>query len=103
VLVLAGADAAELAAEVTAVVADLDDATIEVAQPAALSVLTEPDLDDFTVGLINRGMPGFAVDAGGALHLSLMRSCTGWPSGIWIDPPRRVAPDGSNFQQQHWT
>jgi hypothetical protein len=43
------------------------------------------------------------VDTTGALHLSLLRSCTGWPSGIWIDPPRRTAPDGSNFQQQRWT
>jgi alpha-mannosidase len=32
-----------------------------------------------------------------------MRSCTGWPSGVWIDEPRRTAPDGSNFQLQHWT
>lgn len=32
-----------------------------------------------------------------------MRSCTGWPSGVWIDPPRRTHPDGSTFQQQHWT
>ncbi len=32
-----------------------------------------------------------------------MRSCTGWPSGTWIDEPRRTAPDGSNFQLQHWT
>ena len=48
-------------------------------------------------------MPGFAVDSDGTLHLSLMRSCTGWPSGTWIDPPRRTAPDGSNFQLQHWT
>ncbi len=22
---------------------------------------------------------------------------------MWIDPPRRTAPDGSNFQLQHWT
>ncbi|WP_433207009.1 glycoside hydrolase family 38 C-terminal domain-containing protein [Dactylosporangium sp. CS-047395] len=63
----------------------------------------DPALDDYTVGIVNRGMPGFAVDPGGALHLSLVRSCTGWPSGVWIDPPRRTAPDGSNFQQQHWT
>jgi alpha-mannosidase len=48
-------------------------------------------------------MPGFAVDSDGTLHTSLMRSCTGWPSGTWIDPPRRTAPDGSNFQLQHWT
>jgi alpha-mannosidase len=32
-----------------------------------------------------------------------MRSCTSWPSGVWIDEPRRTAPDGSNFQLQHWT
>ena len=60
-------------------------------------------LDDHTVGLINNGIPGFAVDPSGALHLSLMRSCTGWPSGVWLDPPLRRAPDGSAFQLQHWT
>jgi hypothetical protein len=32
-----------------------------------------------------------------------LRSCTGWPSGIWIDPPRRTVPDGSAFQLQHWS
>ena len=48
-------------------------------------------------------MPSFAVDTDGTLHTALMRSCTGWPSGIWIDEPRRTAPDGSNFQLQHWT
>jgi hypothetical protein len=48
-------------------------------------------------------LPGFNVEAGGQLYLSLMRSCSGWPSGVWIDPPRRAVPDGSNFQFQHWT
>ena len=48
-------------------------------------------------------MPSFAVETDGTLHTALMRSCTGWPSGIWIDEPRRTAPDGSNFQLQHWT
>jgi alpha-mannosidase len=56
-----------------------------------------------TVALLNRGLPGFAVDVDGTLHASLLRSCTGWPSGVWIDPPRRTTPDGSNFQLQHWT
>ena len=60
-------------------------------------------LDEYTVGLVNTGMPGFAVDPSGALHLSLLRSCTGWPSGVWLDPPLRRAPDGSAFQLQHWT
>ncbi|MYW63112.1 alpha-mannosidase [Streptomyces sp. SID8379] len=94
VLVVAGEGAVE------ELVADLDDSTIEVADSGPL---TEPPLDDYTVALVNRGVPGFAVDSTGALHLSLMRSCTGWPSGIWIDPPHRTHPDGSAFQQQHWT
>jgi hypothetical protein len=56
-----------------------------------------------TVALLTYGLPGFAVDPEGGLNLSLMRSCTGWPSGVWIDPPRRTTPDGSAFQLQHWT
>jgi alpha-mannosidase len=97
VLIVAGAD------EVHSLCAQLDSGAVGVHQPAALSNSPDPDLDDHTVGLVNRGIPGFAVDTTGALHLSLLRSCTGWPSGIWIDPPRRTGPDGSNFQQQHWT
>ncbi|WP_426505353.1 glycoside hydrolase family 38 C-terminal domain-containing protein [Dactylosporangium sp. McL0621] len=89
------------AAEVAAVCAELA-ATGEITAPAAAAD-PDPSLDEYTVGIVNRGLPGFAVDPGGALHLSLVRSCTGWPSGVWIDPPRRTAPDGSNFQQQHWT
>ncbi|MFI5910887.1 glycoside hydrolase family 38 C-terminal domain-containing protein [Dactylosporangium sp. NPDC051541] len=88
------------AAEVAAVCAELA-ATGEITVASGES--PDPDLDDYTFGIVNRGLPGFAVDPSGALHLSLIRSCTGWPSGVWIDPPRRTAPDGSNFQQQHWT
>ncbi|GAA2349015.1 glycoside hydrolase family 38 C-terminal domain-containing protein [Dactylosporangium salmoneum] len=95
VLIVAGEGAAERLR------ADVDAGAIPVRQ--ALTESPDPDLDDYTVALVNRGLPGFAVDTGGALHLSLLRSCTGWPSGVWIDPPRRTAPDGSNFQQQHWT
>ncbi len=62
----------------------------------------EPHTDG-TVALLTYGVPGFAVDPEGGLNLSLMRSCTGWPSGVWIDPPRRTTPDGSAFQLQHWT
>ena len=58
---------------------------------------------DGTLALLTYGLPGFAVDPQGGLNLSLMRSCTGWPSGVWIDPPRRTAPDGSAFQLQHWS
>jgi alpha-mannosidase len=97
VLVVAGSD---LDGAVAAVVADLADAEITVEQEAP----SEPaPFESRTVAVLNRGMPGFAVDSDGTLHLSLMRSCTGWPSGTWIDAPRRTAPDGSNFQLQHWT
>ncbi|MFB4283085.1 NEW3 domain-containing protein [Nonomuraea sp. MTCD27] len=79
-------------------VADLSDATIEAVCP-----LGAEHLENRTVALLAYGLPGFAVDPSGALHLSLMRSCTGWPSGIWLDPPHRTTPDGSGFQLQHWT
>ena len=94
VLIVAGDGA------VDAVVADLDDAEITVIQecPAGTAVF-----EARTVALVNRGVPGFAVERDGTLHASLMRSCTGWPSGTWIDPPQRNAPDGSNFQLQHWS
>ncbi|WP_116112429.1 glycoside hydrolase family 38 C-terminal domain-containing protein [Austwickia chelonae] len=59
--------------------------------------------DDYTVAISSYGLPSFAVSPDGGLHLSLMRSCTGWPSGIWLDPPVRRHPDGSAFQLQHWT
>ncbi|MEQ7127783.1 NEW3 domain-containing protein, partial [Actinopolymorpha sp. B11F2] len=84
---------------VDCLVADLDDAAIEA---VGLDVPLEP-LTDATVALMTYGLPGFAVDPAGALHLSLLRSCTGWPSGVWVDPPRRAAPDGSAFQLQRWT
>jgi hypothetical protein len=56
-----------------------------------------------TVAVVNRGTPGSAVGADGCLHMSLQRASQGWPSGVWIDPPRRAVPDGSAFQLQHWT
>jgi alpha-mannosidase len=97
VLIVAGAD---LEDAVGSVVEDLADFEIEVTQEAPCAL--EP-FEGRTVAVLNRGMPGFAVESDGTLHMSLMRSCTGWPSGTWIDPPRRTAPDGSNFQSQHWT
>jgi alpha-mannosidase len=98
VLVVAG----DLERALASIVDDLEDATVHIGQPASLSA-GESALADYSVALLNRGLPGFAVDTTGALHLSLLRSCTGWPSGVWIDPPRRTAPDGSNFQLQHWS
>jgi alpha-mannosidase len=94
VLIVAGDGA------VAAVVDDLDDAEIVVNQDVPGEC---GDFESRTVALLNRGVPGFAVERDGTLHTSLMRSCTGWPSGTWIDPPARKAPDGSNFQLQHWS
>ncbi|ULE33929.1 NEW3 domain-containing protein [Mycobacterium sp. IDR2000157661] len=99
VLIVAGDP---LAGEIAAMVDDLGDFRIVVDQEAPSNV-ADDDGDGHTVALLNRGIPGFAVDSDGTLHMSLMRSCSGWPSGTWIDPPRRTAPDGSNFQLQHWT
>ncbi|KWX58031.1 NEW3 domain-containing protein [Mycobacterium sp. NAZ190054] len=95
-VLVVGADG-DTAAAVAALVDDLADAEIVVDQD-----VVEP-FEARTVAVINRGVPGFAVESDGTLHSSLLRSCTGWPSGTWIDPPRRTAPDGSNFALQHWT
>ncbi|BDB40534.1 alpha-mannosidase [Mycobacterium kiyosense] len=103
VLIVDGRDDRKLAAAIAALVGDLADAQIVVDQQAPSG--PEP-FDDRTVALLNRGVPSFAVEGpgtDGTLHTALMRSCTGWPSGTWIDEPRRTAPDGSNFQLQHWT
>ncbi|OBK70975.1 alpha-mannosidase [Mycobacterium sp. 1274761.0] len=96
VLIVAGGDDA-----IASVVDDLGDGEITVSQQVHCDI--EP-FEQRTVAVLNRGVPGFAVDTEGTLHSSLMRSCTGWPSGVWMDPqPRRAAPDGTSFQLQHWT
>ena len=82
-LIVAGDGAIE------ALASDLDDAEITVEQDVPADC---GDFESRTVALINRGVPGFAVERDGTLHSSLMRSCTGWPSGTWIDPPARKAP-----------
>ncbi|MDH6118503.1 alpha-mannosidase [Kitasatospora sp. GAS204A] len=88
-------------ADPAALAEDLGDALIGASCPGQLPAAER--LTDHTAALLTYGLPGFAVDPTGALHLSLLRSCTGWPSGVWIDPPRRTAVDGSSFQLQHWT
>jgi alpha-mannosidase len=86
------------ASAVADLIVDLADATIE----AGEGIVTEP-LEDYSVGVLNRGTPGTVIEQDGTVHLSLMRSCSGWPSGIWIDPPKRTAPDGSSFSWGHWS
>ena len=60
--------------DIEAVVADLADAEIRVDQRIAADCGA---FESRTVALINRGVPGFAVERDGTLHSSLMRSCTG--------------------------
>lgn len=100
VLVIDGSDEGGLAAAIASVVDELECAEILVNQRAPAGM---ERFESRTVALLNRGVPSFAVETDGTLHTALMRSCTGWPSGTWIDDPRRTAPDGSNFQLQHWS
>ncbi|HEY1622695.1 MAG TPA: glycoside hydrolase family 38 C-terminal domain-containing protein [Streptosporangiaceae bacterium] len=102
VLIVAGSGPAELAAAVRALIADLADAVIEAGPVAVADALAEP-LADRSVAVLNRGTPGGVVTPDGTLHMSLMRSCSAWPSGIWIDGDRRAAPDDSAFSLQHWS
>jgi hypothetical protein len=89
---------ADLAAAITALTDDLGDATIDV----PYGTTAEP-ADDYSIGLLNQGTPSFVATADGTLYLSLMRSCSAWPCGVWLDGERRTAPDGSSFAWQHWT
>ena len=112
VLIVAAAGPGELAAAVTALARDLADAEVDAGDPAdtgsdAGSGAGDGDrlvpLADRSVAVLNRGTPGCVVTPDGTLHMSLMRSCSAWPSGIWIDGDRRTAPDGSSFAWQHWS
>ncbi|MGC1753807.1 MAG: hypothetical protein WA805_11990, partial [Trebonia sp.] len=62
----------------------------------------EPPLAGGTVALFNRGTPSGVVTPDGTLWMTLLRACSSWPSGVWIDGDRRTAPDGSSFAWQHW-
>ncbi len=111
VLIVAGAGPGELAAAVTTLVQDLSDAVVDAGDDEAEPVPSAGyearpvpvPLANRSVALLNRGTPGCVVTPDGTLHMSLMRSCSAWPSGIWIDGDRRTAPDGSSFAWQHWS
>jgi alpha-mannosidase len=103
-LVVAGARPEDDAKAVDALIADLDDATVRATSAGGGEALPPGDAwDGRGFAILNRGTPGCVVTSSGDLYMSLMRSCTGWPSGIWVDPPRRTAPDGSGFQLQRWS
>ncbi len=102
VLVVAGSDEAKTAVAASALATETATGRINVAQPPSLVPRPE-DVPGWTAAIINKGTPGFAVDSSGTLYVSLLRACSGWPSGVWIDPPRRTAPDGSAFELEHWS
>jgi alpha-mannosidase len=97
VLIVAGQD---LAGSVAAVAADLADSQIQV---TPLGDDVDSRLAGHSVALLNRGTPSSLVTPDGTLHIALMRSCSAWPSGVWIDGDKRTAPDGSSFAWQHWS
>ncbi len=118
VLIVAGHD---LAAAAAAVTADLADSVVEVTRlapdpdEASLSRAStrETSIDGASTGeaalaprsvaLLNRGTPSSLVSPDGTLHIALMRACSAWPCGVWIDGDKRTAPDGSSFAWQHWS
>jgi alpha-mannosidase len=100
VLIVAGGD---LAAVIAAVIDDLADAVIE-AHEAAAAGLRRDELGGHMVALLNRGTPGSLVTPDGTLNMSLMRACSSWPCGVWIDGDKqRTTPDGTSFAWQHWS
>jgi alpha-mannosidase len=107
VLIVAGAD---LRAATSGLTADVEDAVIEASTPPAMS----PRVLDAagsaatvwanrTVGLLNRGTPSGLITPQGQLSMAVMRACSSWPSGVWIDGKRRTTPDGTSFSWQHWS
>ncbi|HEY1824264.1 MAG TPA: glycoside hydrolase family 38 C-terminal domain-containing protein [Trebonia sp.] len=104
VLIVASADPDSLPAAVAEIVRSPHSGEIS-ADVCEGDVLAPGDaaLAGGAVALFNRGTPGAAVTPDGTLWMSLFRSCSGWPSGVWIDGDRRTAPDGSSFAWQHWS
>jgi alpha-mannosidase len=107
VLIVAGA---EVRAEVARLIADLDDAVIEVPATAGGTGAgstgaggASTALAGHSVALLNRGTPSGLVTPGGALTMALMRACSTWPCGVWIDGEKRTTPDGTSFAWQHWS
>ncbi len=107
VLIVAADD---LEAEIRRVTADLSDAVIEaIGAPPAADTAGDgaggpaTALAGHTVALLNRGTPSGLVTPDGQLTMALMRSCSAWPCGVWIEGEKRACPDGSSFAWQHWS
>src|SRR5580693_3729631 len=101
VLIVAPAEAAELGKALGELTGGLAGRELR-AVIADGAVPGEPPLADGTVALFNRGTPSGVVTPDGTIWMTLLRACSTWPSGVWIDGDRRTAPDGSSFAWQHW-
>jgi len=80
-----------------------DQSTILVPSEATRLDERLPSLVERGVAIVNEGVVSCRVEEEGVIGLNLMRSCTSWPSGIWIDPPAREHPDGSPLGAMHGT
>jgi alpha-mannosidase len=108
VLIVAGTGPAALALAARAVTQDLADAVIEVppapgSGPEQAAGGPATALAGHTVALLNRGTPSSLVTPDGTATIALMRACSAWPCGIWIDGEPRATPDGTSFAWQHWS
>jgi alpha-mannosidase len=109
VLIIAAAD---MAAEIARLTADLADGVIEVPSgadfradqlPADAAGGPATALAGHSIALLNRGTPSGLVTPDGQLTMALMRACSTWPCGVWIDGKKRTTPDGTSFAWQHWS
>src|ERR1700761_4710621 len=88
-----------------AAIRELADAEADVpaAELADTAAPADPPLAGWSVALLNRGTPSSVVTPDGTLIMTLMRACSSWPAGVWIDGDRQAMPDGSSFAWQHWS
>lgn len=101
---------AEAGAEITTVALQVDEITEAVARldvehallaPADRVVLRGAPAPDQGVAVLNKGSVSVHVAPDGTVGLNLLRSCTSWPSGLWIDAPARRHPDGTPLGAMH--
>jgi alpha-mannosidase len=70
--------------------------------PAAFARVEQASVGaDRGVAITSNGPLSAHVSEDGTISLNLMRSCTSWPAGVWIDPPARRLPDGLPLQTMH--
>ncbi|WP_300605685.1 glycoside hydrolase family 38 C-terminal domain-containing protein [Trebonia sp.] len=101
VLIVATADPAALERALGDLLAEVTAGSIRA--DAADGAPGDRALAEGAVALFNQGTPSAVVTPDGTLWMSLMRACSSWPCGVWIDGDRRTAPDGSSFAWQHWS